>query len=353
MRSAKAWLRQLGDWSHWPFGLFYLPLLPVWLWLCWRGRSFWFFSSSNPAIPFGGFEGESKREVYAQLPESSYPRTVYVNAGDDPLTILHRVSLYGIVYPLIVKPDVGMEGIGVRRISDVDALLQYHAHMPAAYLIQEWAIWPIEVSIFYYRYPGNATGHISGFFHKVFPVLTGNGTLTIGWLIGREGFSRSFFRHLHRTYASTWNTVLQPGEFLDLSIVGNRYYGVRFEDLSQRINPLLVSAFDQLSHFGGGLFYGRYDIKCRSIEEMANAQHFTILEFNGAGAIPNHVYTGRYTLVQAYREIARHWNRLYRISRLNNDRGAVQMSFSEGLRLLVRAKKHFRVLRRYQKEGWI
>ena len=67
--AAKAWYR-LTHWETWYYITKYIPLAPVWLWYCLRARSCWFFTPSNPTLTFGGFEGESKKEMYDQMRKS-------------------------------------------------------------------------------------------------------------------------------------------------------------------------------------------------------------------------------------------------------------------------------------------
>ena len=69
---------RITNWELWPFYVLYFPIGFVWIWYCIKARSLWFFSSSNPTITFGGFEGESKKEMYDQLPPLSYPKTIYI-----------------------------------------------------------------------------------------------------------------------------------------------------------------------------------------------------------------------------------------------------------------------------------
>src|SRR4051812_4685964 len=72
--------RKILDWESWPFFLLYFPVFFVWIYYAIRSRSFWFFSIVNPTIEFGGFVGESKKEMYEQLPSGIYPETAYVEA---------------------------------------------------------------------------------------------------------------------------------------------------------------------------------------------------------------------------------------------------------------------------------
>ncbi|MEJ0104491.1 MAG: hypothetical protein WDO19_18840 [Bacteroidota bacterium] len=95
-----------------------------------KAVQFWFFSSSNPTITFGGFEGESKREMYDQLPPSSFPKTIYIKHDLLFADVKAKVREHGFSFPFIVKPDVGMKGILFRRIDNEDQLQKYHDRIP-------------------------------------------------------------------------------------------------------------------------------------------------------------------------------------------------------------------------------
>jgi hypothetical protein len=58
-----------------------------------------------------------------------------------------------------------------------------------------------------------------------------------------------------------------------------------------------------------------------SIEDPENGKNFSILEFNGCGAEPNHIYDANMRLGKAYREILKHWKVLYEISKYNHENG--------------------------------
>lgn len=125
----------------------------MWAWNCIKSSSIWFFSTSNPSLTFGGFEGESKQEMYSQLPGDSYPNTVYIDpqkSFDEVLIILNKS---GFAYPFIVKPEVGTSGILVRKIENEEQFRIYHKNIPVSYMVQDFVNYPLEVCIFYYREP--------------------------------------------------------------------------------------------------------------------------------------------------------------------------------------------------------
>jgi len=145
--------------------------------------------------------------------------------------------------------------------------------------------------------------------------------------------------------ASELDKVLEKDESLHLSFVGNRYHGASFHDLSGNIDETLLQLFDSISH-KSRFYYGRYDIKCASIGDLKKGMNFSILEFNGAGSIPNHIYTDKYSMWQAYKEIARHWKVLYEISLYNHRHGLPYWNLLKGAFYLREAKKRFRFLRK-------
>ena len=100
----KKFFQKLTNWEMWNFYVLYFPIGPVWLWYCLRSWSLWYFSSSNPTITFGGFEGEGKKEMYDQLPPDSYPRTIYIMHDLTFAEVLKKIAEAGFTFPFIVKP---------------------------------------------------------------------------------------------------------------------------------------------------------------------------------------------------------------------------------------------------------
>jgi hypothetical protein len=73
------------------------------------------------------------------------------------------------------------------------------------------------------------------------------------------------------------------------------------------------------------------------------------LEFNGAGAEPNHVYHAGLTLNQAYAEIKKHWDVLYQISKYNHEQGHRYWPIAKGYRFLKAAGEHGKKLEELDK----
>ena len=342
-------LEKLTNWELWPFKLRYAMITPVWLWYCIRSGSPWFFTSSNPTITFGGFEGEGKKEMYELLPKELYPKTIYIDPSGEFSTVLQKVVEHGFKYPFIVKPDVGMKGLLFRKIDNQKELETYHSKISVEYIIQDLVEYPLEVSVFYYRYPDADRGVISGFIQKDLMDVYGDGQHTLWELIVAHPKARHRLEEMRIKHEASLSKVIPKGERYILTYAANLNRGASFSDLKHMINDDLVSIFDKISK-DASFYYGRYDIKCASVEDLLKGKNFSILEFNGSGAEPNHVYNTGYSLFGAYKVFLHHWKVLYEISRINRKKGIDHWEFSRGLKFLKDAKKHLEILERSDTE---
>lgn len=341
--SWKRTLEKISNWELWPFELRYSMIAPVWGWYCLRSGSVWFFTPSNPTLTFGGFEGEDKREMYEQLPPELYPKTIYIDPRQEYASVKEQMTRHGFTFPFVVKPDVGMKGLLFRKIDNEQELETYHQRVPCQYLIQELVEYPLEISVFYYRYPNEQKGVISGFIQKDLMVVTGDGHSTLWDLINQHPNARYRLEEMRVKHKDSLETVIPAKERYILTYAANLNRGAKFTNLQHLIDGDLLALFDRLSH-QTSFYYGRYDIKCASVEDLKKGRNFSILEFNGSGAEPNHVYHAGFTLFQAYRVFLAHWKALYRISRMNAQQGHAYWPFLKGLRHMKQSSKHMKEL---------
>ena len=353
LKRLNQFLFKLIHWETWHYMAKYIPIMPVWAWYCVRARSLWFFTPSNPTISFGGFEGETKSEMYKQLPPGTFPKSIYIKPSFSVNEIKILLAESGLSYPFAVKPDAGMMGFMFRTIKNEEELLAYHEKMPVEYIIQAFEDYPIEVSVFYYRMPYEQKGTITGFLRKEFLQVTGDGKSTLQQLI--ENYERVRFRieEIRAKHADKLETVLPAGKIYFLSYALNLSRGGRLISLEHEKDEKLLKVFDDLSHYTKHFYYGRYDIKCASIEDLKNGRNFSILEYNGCGAEPHHAYGNGYTLIQAYGIFLHHWKMLYRISAYNHKNGFPRWGFKRGLDYLKKGKANFRLIRKLDAETQI
>jgi len=336
---------RIKNWEAWPFKLLYAPIAPVWVWYMLKSRSVWFFTPSNPKITFGGLDGEPKKEMYALLPKDFYPTTFNVLPKKDFNTVITGLKECGINYPFIVKPEVGCQGILFRKIESETDFKNYHDKMPVEYIVQTLVNYPMEVSVFYIRHPLEKKGRITGFLHKIPLQVTGNGSDTLETLVEQHPKGKKRIGELKSKHKEHWHEILPAGEKYMLSYAANHNRGAHFIDLKAFIDDKLVAIFDKLSYDVNDFFYGRYDIMCTNVEDLKNSKNFTILEYNGCGAEPNHFYDTGYTLIGAYKEILKHWKALYRICKYNSSQGIKPWPYKKGKLFLAGIKVHYKIIR--------
>ena len=336
---------RITNWEAWPFKLIYAPISLVWGWYMLKSGSVWFFTPSNPKITFGGMDGEPKKEMYDLLPKELYPATFNLMPQQSFATVKELLQHSGIKYPFIVKPEVACQGILFRKIDKEEELINYHAKIPVEYIVQEMVHYPMEVSVFYIRHPQDAKGTITGFLHKIPLQVIGDGKHTLEELVKQHPKGNKRMGELYSKHKESWDIIIPAGKRYMLSYAANHNRGAHFVDLKENIDEKLVAIFDKISHDINDFFYGRYDIMCSNVEDLKNGKNFTILEYNGCGAEPNHIYDTGYSLPGAYKEILMHWKALYRICKYNSQQGIKPWPFQKGRNFLAQIKAHFKLIR--------
>lgn len=341
----KSYKEKWTNWELWPFWMRYFKITPVWFWYCLRSGSCWFFSSSNPTLTFGGFEGEEKKEMYDLLEANSYPKTIYISPTETFDEVKRKITQQNFSYPFCVKPDVGMKGLLFRKVDKEEQLRLYHEIVPINYLVQALVVTPIEASVFYYRLPYNQKGVITGFIQKELMEVVGNGKHSLLELIKAHPQARHRLEEMKMKHADNLGWVLPDQQRYYLTHAANLNRGAKFVNLKHLINERMLEEFDKISH-ATKFYYGRYDLKCESLSDLMDGK-FIILEFNGSGAEPNHVYNTGYSIKEAQKEFLLHWKVLFQISEYNAKNGVRYWPFLKGWNYLRNARKHLQLLEKY------
>jgi hypothetical protein len=320
---------KLKSWEYWPFGIIHAPLFIYFSWLSLRARSFFFFSASNPSIRMGGMFGESKFDVLELVPQSVKAKTLLQKLPTTTREVLFRMREEGMQFPVIMKPDLGERGWMVRRIDSTDDVEAYLHEIKIDFLIQEFIGLPMEFGVFYIRYPNQAEGRVTSIAEKEMLSVTGDGTKTLKELIFNHDRARLQWDSLRIQHQNRLNDVLLRGEKRELVSIGNHCLGTKFLNANSRITDKLSSSFDAISRQIDDFYFGRYDLKTASYQDLENG-NIKIVELNGCGAEPAHIYDPGFSLWEAVKVLIRHWNDIYIISTQNHAQGVTYISFREG-----------------------
>ena len=91
-----------------------------------------------------------------------------------------------------------------------------------------------------------------------------------------------------------------------------------------------------------GFYFGRFDLRCNSIEDLKKGKNFSILELNGAGAEPAHIYDPSFSFFKAQLVLANHYRMMYLASKENNKLGAPFMTL-QNYKKLKKAEKAYKL----------
>jgi hypothetical protein len=330
------------SWEYWPMWLVYMPAGLYYLYLAIKARSFYFFSASNPSIETGGMFFESKWKIFELIPKEYFPNTILVSDEDTIEAITHKMESAQINFPLIAKPDRGERGWCVKKINSLEELLDYKKNVSITFLIQSYVNLPLELSVFYERQPSQDKGKITSVTLKTLLSVTGDGKSTIQQLIISNNRAFLQYNKLKQNEQINFDYVLEKGEEYLLVPYGNHVLGAMFLNYNHIIDEALTTTFDNISKQINGFYFGRYDLRCSSLADLKNGKNIAILELNGAGAEPAHIYDPNFSYFKAQVVLINYFKSMFTIARENNKNGIAYMTYKEykKLKQLEKEYKH-------------
>ncbi|HEX2639057.1 MAG TPA: VTT domain-containing protein, partial [Pyrinomonadaceae bacterium] len=301
--------KRIYNWEFWPLYIFYIPVAAYVLLLSVRHRSLTVFTAANPAISAGGFKGESKHDIYECLGQSAAARKYLLRH-----TLLKRelpkhqqllagwrfVDSVGGTFPIVLKPNAGERGKGVQIIRSLGQLDDAILKIDEDVVLQEFAP-GIEASIFYFRRPDHEYGQIFSITEKRFPTVTGDGASTLEELILNDDravcLAKKYLEHNREALFS----VPTRGHTVRMIDIGTHSRGAVFLDGDWIKTDVLEKKIDEICRGFKGFYFGRFDIRAASFEDLMRGENFKIVELNGVTSESTNIYDPRYGLLDAYR----------------------------------------------------
>ncbi|MEO7658593.1 MAG: VTT domain-containing protein, partial [Pyrinomonadaceae bacterium] len=281
-------IKRILNWEFWPIRIFYFPVVIYVLLLAIKHRSLTVFTCSNPGIVAGGFVGESKNEIYNALRQSPDIRNYLLPhllleegvGGSNIQKAKNFISETSISYPVVLKPDQGERGKGVRIITNGYDLETELASVKGDQILQEFFD-GAEASVFYYRFPHEREGTIFSITEKCFPKLTGDGRSDLETLILKDPRAvclakRYFEQNRERLYE-----VPLFGEKVQVINIGTHSMGAIFMDGSGLETTALFETIDKIACGFDGFYFGRFDLRAPSFDDFRQGQNIKVVELNG------------------------------------------------------------------------
>jgi membrane protein DedA with SNARE-associated domain len=341
--------------------LFYAPLALNWLRLGLAYRSLSLPTAANPRITTGGMWGERKSEYFAEagaLARSVIAPTLQIARPEGPADgwiadTLRRLADDGFAWPVVLKPDVGWQGYGVRPIDSEAEFRRALGSLPAGapFLVQELSPYAGEAGLLYGRLPGFSRGRILSLAIRHHPAVRGDGRSTVRELIAADPRlawkSACYLGHdgPHRGLSEAMLAEVPPaGTVVKLSFIGSQRVGGFYRDGSSLITGALEQRIDAIARDMPEFHYGRFDIRFDSAGALARGEAFQIIEINGIGGEAIHVWDPAFALTDVYRELFRQQALLFEIGARQRRRG-IQPCGS--LALALAAARQSRLIDRY------
>lgn len=335
--------------EFWPDWLFYAPVVVFWLFKSIRYGSITLPALANPRINAGGICGESKNEIldlagpaarrwiadFAPLTTSAHPE------GNDLALALAAMARAGLEFPVVAKPDMSCNGVGVRVTRNTAELATYLAEFPRAKPLQLQALVTSEgeAGIFYIRHPGEVRGRITSVTLKFAPTVTGDGVATVAALIAADARLNAISHLLLPKLGAKAARVPAPDETVRLVFVGNHCRGSTFRNGLNIVTPALSARIDEIMQDMPELYFSRIDLRYDTLAALQAGEGFKIIEFNGAGSEATHIWDPQMTIRDAYATQFFHYGESFKIGAELRRRGLRPFGW---LRLLA--------LWRYQKK---
>ena len=328
----------VSSFEFWPSWIFYMPVVAYWIMLGLRYRDFSLPSVANPRISTGGLCGESKCSILDQAGPTAaswIARYTTFRTGEEDLSraliSMHREQL---TLPIVVKPDIGCNGTGVRLAHDEEALGSALTSFPrhVDLLLQELVPYEGEAGIFYIKHPGSPLGNITSLTHKRAPILVADGTSTIRELILADPRT-GLVPHLYLPrLRSRLDEVPVPGAPIRLVFAGNHCKGSIFSNGASDITPMLTEKINCIMSDIPDFYFGRIDVRYRSIASLRRGDEFRIIEINGVGSEATHIWDPSTPLREAYKAQFNHYRQAFEIGAVLREAGFK----SSGLRQITR-----------------
>ena len=329
--------RRLSNWEFWPF---YVTNVVTFCYVIYAGiikfRKPTLFTVTNPAIrPDSGFIGESKSDILQGLDQDYVGRWRLVageTGREEKMALLTTfMAKEHLDFPIVLKPDVGQRGQGVKICADLDEARAWLEEIQRDYLMMEYLPGE-EFGVFYYRLPDQPRGRIFSINRKKLLQVEGDDHSTLEELILKDDralcLAPMFFKNLEPQLLD----IIPAGESRQLSQVGTHSLGALFLNGADLISPELLDGLEPIIKEYRGFYFGRFDLKVPSEEDLKAGRNLKVIELNGLTSEATHIYDPQNSILYAWKTLITQWSIAFEIAQANLKKGAQPMALGDFIR---------------------
>ena len=330
-----------------PRALLRIALVLHWIALGLRYRSFTLPSAVNPGRG-AGLAGGSKCELLRAVggePRALIAEFVVMRRRAEPALIdldharaLRLMSDAGLRFPLVAKPDIGRDGLGVRLIGDAAALKAYLAGFPegAKLILQRYVTAAGEATALVARVPGHQAWMVSLTLRHG-PHVVGDGFSTVRALIARDPRARrraDFHLGLDPGHLGCQRAALDRvparGEAVRLALIASRRAGALCCDASATLTPALNEKLAAIAGAIPDFHCGRLDLRFRSLDGLMRGE-VSVIGIGGPEGDAEAAFDPALPLREAVRRLLAHQRLLFAIGDRNRADGVAPVALGECL----------------------
>jgi hypothetical protein len=325
----KPWFIRLMNKEYWNANIYIAPVAVYVAYLAAKARSPLFFTAANPAIPTGGMVGENKADISNWIPPQYRPKNSVIEPSDTMENIKIRLGKVGLQFPIIIKPVVGCRGLMVKKVESLSEIMEHLLRFPTTFLLEEYIDYPVEAAVLYWKNPETGESGIQSITGKEFLSVTGDGKQTVEQLLWENPRGILQIERLRNEKMDLLKQIPRLGKYVLVEPIGNHCRGTKFLDFNHLITPEMVKAYDKIQADLEGNYLFRLDLKTPSVSDLQNGKNIKILEINGVGSDPAHIFDPNTRFFEIWAAYFRLWEKIYEISTALHRQGVPYMTLKE------------------------
>ncbi len=325
----KPWFIRLMNKEYWNANIYIAPVVFYVVYLAAKAKSPLFFTAANPVIPTGGMVGEDKADISRWIPPQYRPKNCTIASSDSMENIKISLEKVGLQFPLIIKPAVGCRGLMVKKVENLSEIMEHLLRFPTNFLIEEYIDYPIEAAVLYWKNPETGESGIQSIAGKKFLSVLGDGKQSVECLLQQNPRGILQMERLKIEKAALLKKIPRMDEKIIVEPIGNHCRGTKFLDYNQLITPEMVQSFDKIQADLPGIYLFRLDLKVPSVSDLQAGKNIKILEINGVGSDPAHIFDPNTRFFEIWAAYFRLWKKIYEISTALHRQGVPYMTLKE------------------------
>ncbi|MCW9708299.1 alpha/beta fold hydrolase [Fodinibius salsisoli] len=322
--------RRLTRWQYWSLFLLYIPISCYIFYLGIKHRCVTLFTLANPEIPDGGFVGESKSAILSKFDDQYVGAFKLLHVDEKAESRIQQacsfMEEYERSFPVVLKPDIGQRGKGVRIVRSKEELKEYIQQTKTDLIIQEF-IGGQEYGIFYYRFPNAAKGKIFSITTKNLVYVQGDGQRTMEELILDDDTAVTLAKYHLKQHEERLYDVPEKGEQVNVVELGTHARGAVFEEGEVLKTKVLERKLNEICNHTSGFYFGRLDLKAPTEEKLKRGEGLKVIEVNGVTSESTNIYDNEYSFFKGIGILCKQWKVAFEIGNQHRRQGGTPSSF--------------------------